>query len=462
MNTQTQPAENKMGVKPILPLLLSMSLPSMASMLVQALYNIVDGIYVAHIDPDAMTAISLAGPVQMLMISMAVGTGVGVNSLISRRLGQKNQRDANAAATHSLLLAVFTWMGCALLGLFFTKTFFRFFSPSERIFNYGVSYLSVVTVFSLGLFLQVACEKIFQSTGSMLTAMLLQLTGTIVNIVLDPILIFGLLGAPKLGVRGAAIATVIGQVVAGCVGLVILLRGKKVAVQVSFSGFRWDGRIVKEIYAVALPSILNQSIGSLTAVCFNTILMSFSPNAVWVMGTYAKLENFLFMPLFGLTHGILPLTGYNFGACNRQRMRETQRYGLLIGCAMMAVGTLVFWLFPRQLLGLFAPTEELLGLGVPALRTISICFPFAAISIVLSTVFQAVGKGSYTLWISLLRQIIVLLPCAWALSFLGLRYVWAAFPLSNLFSTSTCVLLMRRLYRTYIDPILDGAAAQSA
>ena len=451
-----------MGVQPILPLLLSMSLPSMASMLVQALYNIVDGIYVAHIDPDAMTAISLAGPIQMFMISVAVGTGVGVNSLISRRLGQKNQEDANAAASHSLLLAVFSWMGCALLGLLFTKVFFNFFSPSERIFEYGVSYLSVVMVFSIGLFLEIACEKIFQSTGSMVTSMLLQLTGTIINIVLDPILIFGLLGAPKLGVRGAAIATVLGQLIAGCVGLSLLMRGKKVDVQISFSGFKWNRRIVGEIYKVGLPSILNQSIGSLTAVCFNTILMGFSASAVWVMGTYAKLENFLFMPLFGLTHGILPLAGYNFGASNRQRMKETQRHGLLIGCAMMTVGTLVFWIFPRQLLGLFAPTEELLELGVPALRLISICFPFAAISIVLSTVFQAVGKGSYTLWISLLRQIIVLLPCAWALSFLGLRFVWAAFPISNLFSTSTSVILTRRLYRTYIDPLLDGGAPKSA
>ena len=347
LSQTTAAQENKMGVKPIFGLLLSMALPSMASMLVQALYNIVDGIYVSRIHPDALTAVSLASPVQILMISLSVGTCVGVNSLISRRLGQKNQADADAAATHGLLLSLLSWAACAVFGLLCTNLFFRLFSPSESIFNYGVEYLWVVTVFSAGMFVEISVEKTFQATGSMMTSMVLQLIGAVTNIILDPILIFGLLGAPALGVRGAAIATVIGQSLAGVIGLVLLVRGKN-AVTVTLRGFRWNGRIVRDIYTVGLPSILMQSIGSVTAMGFNRILMGLSEGAVWVMGTYSKLENFLFMPLFGLTHGVLPLTGYNFGAKNRERMLQTMRYGLIIGISMMAVGMLIFWIFPRQ------------------------------------------------------------------------------------------------------------------
>ena len=461
LSQTTAAQENKMGVKPIFGLLLSMALPSMASMLVQALYNIVDGIYVSRIHPDALTAVSLASPVQILMISLSVGTCVGVNSLISRRLGQKNQADADAAATHGLLLSLLSWAACAVFGLLCTNLFFRLFSPSESIFNYGVEYLWVVTVFSAGMFVEISVEKTFQATGSMMTSMVLQLIGAVTNIILDPILIFGLLGAPALGVRGAAIATVIGQSLAGVIGLVLLVRGKN-AVTVTLRGFRWNGRIVRDIYTVGLPSILMQSIGSVTAMGFNRILMGLSEGAVWVMGTYSKLENFLFMPLFGLTHGVLPLTGYNFGAKNRERMLQTMRYGLIIGISMMAVGMLIFWIFPRQLLGIFAPTPELMEMGVPALRTISLSFCLGAVGIILSTVFQAVGKGVYSLYISLLRQIVIVLPCAWALSLLGLEYVWFAFPVSNVVSTVLSIVMAKHLFRNYIDPILldKGEAAR--
>ncbi len=459
MSNSTGTVENKMGVKPIFGLLLAMALPSMASMLVQALYNIVDGIYVARIHPDAMTAVSLASPVQILMISLSVGTCVGVNSLISRRLGQKNQEDADAAATHGLVLSLLSWAACALFGLLCTKAFFHLFSPSERIFNYGVDYLSIVTIFSIGLFVEISVEKTFQATGNMVTSMTLQLIGAITNIILDPILIFGLLGAPEMGVKGAAVATVIGQTLAAVVGLFLLLKGKN-AVTVSFRKFRWNGRVVKDIYAVGLPSILMQSIGSITAMGFNRILMGLSDGAVWVIGTYNKLENFLFMPLFGLTHGVLPLTGYNFGAKNRDRMMQTLRYGLLIGVSIMAVGTVLFWVFPRQLLGIFSPTPELMEIGVPALRSISLCFCLAAVGIILSTVFQAVGKGTYSLYISLLRQIVIVLPCAWALSFLGIDYVWYAFPISNVVSTGVSIVMARHLFKNYIDPLLlDNEAA---
>ena len=398
-----------MGVKPIFGLLLSMALPSMASMLVQALYNIVDGIYVSRIHPDALTAVSLASPVQILMISLSVGTCVGVNSLISRRLGQKNQADADAAATHGLLLSLLSWAACAVFGLLGTNLFFRLFSPSESIFNYGVEYLWVVTVFSAGMFVEISVEKTFQATGSMMTSMVLQLIGAVTNIILDPIANFRAAGRARTGGAGGGHCHRHRAVSGGGHRAGAADAGQKRrhgdAARLSL-----DGRIVRDIYTVGLPSILMQSIGSVTAMGFNRILMGLSDSAVWVMGTYSKLENFLFMPLFGLTHGVLPLTGYNFGAKNRERMLQTMRYGLIIGISMMAVGMLIFWIFPRQLLGIFAPTPELMEMGVPALRTISLSFCLGAVGIILSTVFQAVGKGVYSLYISLLRQIVIVLP----------------------------------------------------
>ena len=453
--------ENKMGVMPVGRLLASMAIPMMISMMVQAFYNVVDSVFVSRLSENALNAVSLAFPLQNLTIAVGVGTAVGMHALLSRSLGEKNQEMVDRSANTGIFLALCNFVVFALIGIFLSRPFFQVQTDVQAIVDYGTDYATICLGCSLGLFCQLCFERLLQSTGRTGLAMVTQLVGAVTNIILDPILIFGLLGAPALGVRGAAIATVIGQSLAGVIGLVLLVRGKN-AVTVTLRGFRWNGRIVRDIYTVGLPSILMQSIGSVTAMGFNRILMGLSEGAVWVMGTYSKLENFLFMPLFGLTHGVLPLTGYNFGAKNRERMLQTMRYGLIIGISMMAVGMLIFWIFPRQLLGIFAPTPELMEMGVPALRTISLSFCLGAVGIILSTVFQAVGKGVYSLYISLLRQIVIVLPCAWALSFLGLEYVWFAFPVSNVVSMVLSIVMAKHLFRNYIDPILldKGEAAR--
>ena len=443
---------NKMGEAPMLKLIISMSLPAMFSMLIQALYNIVDSMFVAQLGEDALTAVSLAFPIQMLLISVGVGTGVGINSLVARRLGEQHKADADAAATHGLLLCAAMWVVFAVLGALFTRPFIGLFTNDQNILDMGSDYLWVVTVFSFGVFLELSVEKTLQATGNMIFPMLFQLTGAILNIILDPIFIFGLLGVPAFGVKGAAIATVIGQIGAMAFALCILFFQKH-DVHITFRRFRWNWRIVRDIYAVGVPSIIMQSIGSFLVMGLNAILARFA-SAVAVLGIYYKLQSFVFMPVFGLTQGVLPIMGYNYGARNKQRLLHALKIGTVIAVGIMVLGTLLFWLGTDRLLALFQATPEaapaMYTTGVDALHLISLSFIPAALGILFSTLFQATGFGTRSLIVSVLRQLVVILPCAWAFSHISVHAVWYAFPLAEVVSFAVSILLFWTLYRKHI------------
>ncbi len=441
--------ENKMGTAPIIKLIISMSLPAMFSMLIQSMYNIVDSIFVAKFHEDALTTLSFAFPIQMLMIAFAVGTGVGINSLVSRRLGEGRHDEANSAASHGLLLAFSTWFVFAILGFFFTRPIFESFSNNPAVIEMGCEYVYVVTIFSLGSFVQITLEKTLQATGNMLYPMISQLIGAITNIILDPIMIFGLFGFPRLGVLGAAIATVAGQFL-GMFYCIYVVSRKKHEIHISFRKIKIRFDIIKEIYQVGLPSIIMQSIASFLIGSLNAILTTFSEVAVAVLGAYYKLQSFIFMPVFGLTQGVMPVMGYNYGAKNKNRLSSALKVGTLIAIAIMATGTLIFMLAPGLLLSIFNASEEMLLIGIPALRIISLCFIPAAVGIMFSTMFQAVGKGFYSLIISILRQLVIILPAAYLLSKIGLGYVWYAFPLAEVVSFIVSIILLKHLYNKNI------------
>ena len=443
-----QTRQNKMGTAPMLPLIFSMSLPAMFSMLVQALYNIVDSYFVAQVSEKGLAAVSLAFPLQNLLIAFAVGTSVGVTSLISRRLGQGRQEEANSAAAHGILLAICTWALFAIYGGVFSTPLFE---TDPEIIRMGSSYISICCVFSFGVFVEVTLEKTLQATGNMIWPMIFQLIGALTNIILDPIMIFGLLGFPAMGVAGAAIATVSGQILAMVVAsLVITFRDHDI--HISFRGFRPDFKIIKDIYIVGMPSIVMQSIGTVMTMALNGILSSFSTAAYTVFGLYFKLQSFVFMPVFGLNQGLLPILGFNYGARNKHRMMSAFRSGCVIALVIMTAGMVVFLAFPQWLLGIFNASEELLEIGVPALRIICTCFLFAALGIVASTLFQAVGRGIYSLIVSLMRQLVVLVPAAWILAQVTHQvfYVWWAFPIAECFSLVVSLALLLRLYRKEI------------
>ena len=443
---------NKMGTAKVLPLLVSMSIPAMFSMLIQSLYNVVDSIFVAQLDEFALTAVSLAFPVQQLMIAVGVGMAIGTGSLISRRLGEKRREEASLAAENGLFLAALSYLLFALLGLFGTETFIRAFASSEIVAEYSCTYTYIVTIGSFGLFLSSCLEKTLQATGNMIFPMLIQLTGAVTNIVLDPIMIFGLFGFPKLGVAGAALATILGQIL-GMVLAAILVHCREHEVNFELKKFRPRAGVIREIYAVGFPSIIMQAISSVMVSFLNLILIRFSEAAVSVLGAYFKLQSFVFMPVFGLTQGALPIIGYNYGAGSKKRMMQALRYATLIACGIMGVGELVFNLFPSQLLWMFNPSEEMLRLGIPALRTISLCFLPAAVGIVFSTFFQAVGSGGKSLMVSMLRQLVILMPAAYLLSRVGVNFVWYAFPIAEVFSLGASVLLLIRTKRRQVDTL---------
>ncbi len=439
-----------MGTMPVLPLIFSMALPAMFSMLVQALYNIVDSIFVSQYDPvNALAAVSLAFPVQMLLISVAVGTGVGLNSLISRRLGEERQEEADSAAAHGLFLGVLSWLCFLLFGIFFVRPFFEAFSDNTVLVEMAIQYTRICCVCSFGVFIEVALEKTLQATGDMIHPMKFLLTGAVTNIILDPIMIFGLFGLPEMGVTGAAVATVLGQILSMVYALWVMFT-KKHIVSIRLRGFRPQGRIIRDIYTVGFPSIVMQSIGSVLTACMNMILIGFSETAVSVLGIYFKLQSFVFMPVFGLNQGVMPIMGYSYGARKKARLLEALKWGICIAAVIMAAGTLLFWAVPGLLLGLFNPTPELLELGVPALRIISLSFIPAAFGIMFGTIFQATGFGVRSLCISVLRQLVVILPVAWYLSRFGVGYVWYAFPFAELFSVGASILFFLDLYRRRI------------
>lgn len=431
---------NKMGTKPVFPLLMSMAFPPMLSMLIQSMYNIVDSMFVARFSQNALTAVSLAFPLQNLVLAVAVGAGVGVNSYISRKLGARDRDAANAAVTHGFLLSFAHAIFFVLFGLVAIKPFFRMFTDSPEIVSLACDYSYIVVLGAFAQLFHIMVEKLLQSTGRMLAPMLLQTIGAIANIILDPILIFGLLGAPRMGVRGAAIATLLGQILSMTLSLLVFfLRDQDL--RMDLKKFRPDLRAVAQIYAVGVPTMLMNALGSLLVTLLNSILIRFSELAVSVFGVYFKLQTFVFMPVSGLTQGALPIMGYNYGAQNRRRLLSTSRCAVLVAVGIMAAGNLLFVLIPDKLLLLFNASPEMLEMGTSALRIISCSYIFAAVGLIFSTMFQAVGKGSYSLTVFLMRQLIVVVPLAFLLSrTLGLNGIWLSFPIAEAAGAIAAVL----------------------
>ena len=452
MSEQVRP-ENKMGIMPIPKLLITMSLPMIASMLVQALYNVVDSMFVAQLNENALTAVSLAFPIQNLMIAVAAGTGVGINALLSKSLGEKQYNTANAIARNGILLGVLSSLIFAIAGIFGSRLFFEMQTEDVQIIEYGTQYMSMITIASIGIFMQITFERLMQSTGKTIFNMITQGLGAIINIILDPILIFGWFGLPKMGVFGAAVATVIGQIIAAILGIFFNWKYNR-EVHVTFKGFKPCGKTIGNIYKIGVPSIIMQSIGSLTTFGMNNILLMFSSTAATVFGVYFKLQSFIFMPVFGLTNGMIPIVAYNYGARNKKRIYQTMKLSAVIAVSIMLVGVAIFQTVPATLLGLFEASDHMLAIGVPALRTISLSFIFAGFCIVSSSVFQALGNGVYSMIMSFARQIIVILPVAFIFAKLfGLDAVWYSYPIAEIVSVVICVFMLKRIIDKKVKPL---------
>lgn len=429
---KTEVIENKMGVMPINKLLISMSVPMMISMLVQACYNIVDSIFVSMLSENALTAVSMAFPIQSLMIAVGLGIGVGINSLLSRSLGEKRADRANKAALNGLFIILIGYIVFACIGLFAAKSFMSSQTDIAEIVDYGTSYIQICCIFSIGMFGQMIFERLLQSSGKTIYTMFTQGVGAIINIILDPILIFGLFGVPKLGVAGAAIATVIGQC-CGCALAIYFNIKKNKEISLSLKGFAPDLEIIKLILAVGIPSIVMQSIISIMSYGLNKILLTFSTTAIAVFGVYFKLQSFVFMPVFGLNNALIPIVAYNYGAGHRERMTKTVKLGIIYAVSIMVIGTIIFQVIPGPLLSLFNASEHMLEIGIPALRIISLGFVFAGFCIAMSGLFQGLGNGVYSMVISIARQLIVILPVAYYFSMIGgLSAVWWAFPVAEI------------------------------
>ena len=433
-----------MGTRPVGPLLIGMALPMIASMLMQALYNVVDSIFVSRVSEAALTAVGLAFPIQNLMIAVGVGTGVGVNALLSKSLGEKNFEQADRAAENGIFLALASTVVFMVLGGLFSGYYFQVQKVSAAVAEAGTAYLSIVTVFSIGVFGQTMLEKLLSATGRTMLSMICQMVGAVTNIILDPIMIFGLLGCPALGVAGAAWATIIGQCLAFVLGLYLQKCHNK-EVNLRLRGiFRPHGATIRRIYAIGFPSIAMTSVGSVMTFCMNQVLLIFSETATAVFGVYFKLQSFVFMPVFGLNNAMVPIISYNYGAVRPDRMKQTMRLSMLLGEGFMVVGFAVFQLLPAALLGLFSASDAMLAIGVPALRIISISFLLAGVAVVCSSVFQAVGQGLFSLIVSVARQLLVL--------------VWWSFPAAELVSLGLTLLFLNRVSRTILRPLDEQAA----
>ncbi len=445
--------ENKMGVMPVNRLLITMSLPMMASMLVQALYNIVDSIFVSRINENALTAVSLAFPIQSLMIAVGVGTCVGINAVLSKALGEKKQEVVNKAAGNGMFLMALSYLLFLIVGIFVTKDFYLSQTDDSQIVQYGCEYLSVVCCMSFGMFTQFTFERLLQSTGKTFYIMVTQGIGAVINIILDPIFIFGLFGVPKLGVRGAAVATVIGQIMAGILAFLINQK-KNDEIQVTRQALRPDAEIIKQIYKIGVPSIIMQAIGSVMTYGMNRILISFSSTATAVFGVYFKLQSFIFMPVFGMNNGLVPILAYNYGAGKKERFTDSLKCGIKYAIGIMFVGLIIFQTIPDVLLRLFDASDDMLAIGVPALRTISYSFVFAGFGIVCGTAFQALGSATYSMMVSIARQLVVLLPAAYLLALTGnVTNVWWAFPIAEIMSLFMTIIFMTRINRRVIRHI---------
>ena len=445
--------ENKMGTMPIDRLIVSMSLPIMISMLVQALYNIVDSIFVAKISEDALTAVSMAFPIQNLMIAVGAGTAVGVNALLARSLGEKDFDRVNRIAENAVFLVVLSYAAFLLIGLFLVEPFYRSQTDIEAIITYGKDYMVVVCCFSFGIFTQLMFERMLQATGKTVYTMITQGVGAIINIILDPIFIFGLFGMPKLGVTGAAVATVIGQIVAGIMAAAIN-QLKNHEVNINMLGFRPSGSIIRMIYGIGVPSIVMQAIGSIMNYGMNVILISFSSTATAVFGVYFKLQSFVFMPAFGFNNGVIPVIAYNYGAGSRDRVVKTMKHSVVYIMGLLLVGLVVFQTIPEPLLRLFEASDNMIALGVPALRIISLSFIFAGFCIACGSAFQALGKAVFSMIVSIMRQLVVLIPVAYVLARVGgLHMVWWSFPIAEVISFIVSTIFLIRIYRTIIQKI---------
>ncbi|MFA9378802.1 MAG: MATE family efflux transporter [Lachnotalea sp.] len=453
MDKQVEVQENKMGVMPINKLLVSMSLPMIISMMVQAMYNVIDSIFVAKLGENALVAVSLAFPIQSLMIAVGVGTSVGVNALLSRSLGEKKFGQANLTALNGIFLAIMSYVGFAIFGIIFSKSFFAGQTNDAQIMTYGSQYMFVCTVFSIGIFMQIMLERLLQSTGKTSYILITQGTGAIVNIILDPILIFGLFGMPRLEVMGAAVATVIGQTVGMSLAFYFNIT-KNNEIILNFKGFRPHLPTIKGIYSVGLPSIIMQSIISIMTFGLNAILLMFSSTAVSVFGVYFKVQSFIFMPVFGLNNGMVPIIAYNYGAKKKQRIIDTVKLSLLIALGIMGIGLFIFQVFPVQILGMFNASDEMLLIGVVALRRISLSFIFAGVCIILLSVFQALGHGMVSLFIAVIRQLGIILPVAFILAkFVGLDAVWFAFPIAEFVSVTLSIIFFKKIYKSTIKDL---------
>lgn len=454
--------QNKMGVMPVNKLLMSMSLPMMVSMLVQALYNIVDSMFVAQLSENALTAVSLAFPAQNLMIAVGTGTGVGINALISRSLGEKNKERANLIANNGLMLYIISGIIFAVCGLFGSEIFFKLQTNDPEIVQLGTDYLRICCLLSTAVFLQFGFERILQATGRTFYTMLTQGLGAIINIIMDPILIFGLFGVPALGIKGAAIATVFGQV---CAASLALWFNKKKNDDIVINPKKYDlqAHAVKSIYAIGVPSICMASIGSIMTFGMNKILIAFTSTAAAVFGVYFKLQSFIFMPVFGMNNGMVPIIGFNYGARKPDRLMQTMKLATKYAMTMMTVGCIVFWALTPQLLAIFNASEQMLEIGIPALRLISLSFLLAGFNIIRISTMQALGHGVISLIVSIMRQLMVLLPAAFIFSRIwGLNATWMAFPIAEVVALIVTIVFWRKVYKNEIQPIFDEVAAKEA
>ena len=456
MSTKTLPQGNKMGTWPIGKLLMNMALPLVISMLVQALYNVVDSIYVSRISESAVTALSLAFPIQNLLIGCATGVGVGVNSLLSKSLGEQNYERANRTAGNGFLLSCLFSVGFVIFGLFFARPFFATQTTVAETLDGGSMYLAIVTVGSIGIFIEILFERFLQASGNAFQSMITQATGAIINIILDPILIFGWFGLPAMGLAGAALATVIGQWIAAILAMGLNLKHNKELKDLKRHHAKPDSQVIRGILGIGVPSIIMVGIGSVMNFGINQILQGFSETATGVFGIYFKLQSFFFMPLFGINNAVISIVAFNYGARNPDRMIKTVKTAAIAGLCIMLTGLAAFQLIPEVLLSLFDPSAEFMAMAVRALRTISWCFPVAAVCIILGSTFQALGTGIYSTIVSLCRQLVMLLPAAWLLSRTGdVNLVWWAWPIAESMGLTLTVFFFLRNYRQRIKPLYN-------
>lgn len=443
-----------MGVMPVNRLLLSMSVPMMLAMLVQALYNVVDSVFVSQLSEDALNAVSLAFPIQNIMIALAVGTGVGVNALLSKSLGEREFERANRTAEHGVLLAAITCVAFMVFGTLLARPFYMIQVANEPVIvEYGTQYMQICSLFSAGIFMEVMFERLLQSTGRTMYTMFTQGVGAVFNIIFDPLFIFGIGPFPRLEVAGAAVATVMGQFVAAILAI-LCNHFKNHDIKLSLKGFRFDGWIVRRIYIVGAPSIIMNAIGSLMVFGMNQILLTFTKTATAVLGVYFKVQSFVFMPIFGLNNGMVPIIAYNYGARKKDRLLRTVKLGMMYAIGIMVIGLVVMQTIPDKIFLLFQADENMLSIGVPALKTISLSFVFAGYCVVASSVFQALGEGIQSMIVSIIRQLVVLLPAAWLLAKLGdVNLVWYSFPIAELASLTLSTIFLVRTYRKLIKPL---------